>query len=79
MALWDVLSYLFSVCVLGSFTFWVIGYFVVQTFRYVIEGPSEQLKSVGTSILDEPEFVMSGPAAPLTSSGAYDDSLPGAA
>ena len=52
--LWDAVGFLLEAFVLGSFTFWVIGYFVLEAVKYAIYGPSEQLRSVGTSILAEP-------------------------
>jgi hypothetical protein len=50
---WDAVGFLLEALVLGSFAFWVIGYFVLETVKFGIYGPSEQLKSVGTSILAE--------------------------
>ena len=54
MWIWDALGFAFEVFVLGAFVFWVPGYFLLEVLRYAWRGPSEQLKSVGTSILDEP-------------------------
>lgn len=53
MWIWDALAYLFSSFVLGAFVFWVVGYFSLEWVRYLIYGPSDQLKTIGTSILDE--------------------------
>lgn len=50
---WDAVGFLIEAFVLGSFTFWVIGYFVLEAVRFAIYGPSEQLQSIGTSILAE--------------------------
>lgn len=52
-SIWDAIGFLFEAFVLGSFAFWVIGYFIVEAVKYGIYGPSEQLQSVGTSILAE--------------------------
>lgn len=54
MWLWDALAYLFCSFVLGAFVFWLAAYFTVEGVRYLFSGPSEQLKTVGTSILNEP-------------------------
>ena len=53
MWIWDALAYLFFAFVMGAFAFWVTGYFLVESVKYFFNGPSEQLKTVGTSILDE--------------------------
>jgi hypothetical protein len=54
MALWDALGFLVVSFTIGAFAFWLIAYFTVELVRYLIFGPSEQLRSVGTSILSEP-------------------------
>ena len=56
MAFWDALGFLVVAFTIGAFFFWLVGYFVVEVVRYALFGPSEQLRSVGTSILDEPPF-----------------------
>jgi hypothetical protein len=54
MRLWDAFSFLLFAGVLGAFSFWLTGYFAVECVKYFLKGPSDQLKTVGTSILDEP-------------------------
>jgi hypothetical protein len=56
MAFWDTLGVLVVAFTIGAFFFWLVGYFVYEVVRYALFGPSEQLRSVGTSILDEPPF-----------------------
>jgi hypothetical protein len=54
MWVWETVGFLITASVLGSFAFWLIGYFAIEMARHWIRGPSEQLKSLGTSILSEP-------------------------
>jgi len=54
MAFWDALGFLVVAFTIGAFAFWLVGYFIVEMVRYALSGPSEQLQSIGTSILDEP-------------------------
>jgi hypothetical protein len=54
MRFWDTVGFGIEVFVMGAFGFWLFGYFAVEAVRYLVNGPSEQLKTVGTSILDEP-------------------------
>ena len=53
MWIWDALGFAVVSFTLGAFAFWLIGYFVLEVVRYALFGPSDQLRSVGTSILDE--------------------------
>jgi hypothetical protein len=51
---WDVVGCLLFALFLGSFSVWLTAYFAYQVALYAAHGPSPQLRSVGTSILDEP-------------------------
>jgi hypothetical protein len=50
----DAIAFFISASVLGSFAFWLIAYCLWEIGAYLVRGPSEQLKSVGHSVLDEP-------------------------
>jgi hypothetical protein len=56
MAFWEFMSFLVFSSILGSFAYWLIAYFAVEIFLHFARGPSEQLQSLGTSVLDEPEY-----------------------
>ncbi len=58
----DALGFLLVLGLLGSFLFWLVGYFVYEIVRHWIRGPSEQLKSVGLS-LGEPIRVAEHPTS----------------
>lgn len=55
-SLLDAAGFLIVAAVLGSFTFWLFGYFVYEALKSAFRGPSEQEKSLGTSILSEPAY-----------------------
>ena len=53
LALQETLGFLITLTVIGSFSFWLGGYFLFHCVKYLLYGPSDQLKSVGHSIVDE--------------------------
>jgi hypothetical protein len=53
----DVLGYLIVFTFLASFSLWVLAYFGYEMVKHAMRGPSPQLRSLGTSILDEPPYV----------------------
>jgi hypothetical protein len=49
---WDVIGFLIVASMLGSFAFWLIGYFVVETWRYWVGGGGDQQGAIELRVLD---------------------------
>lgn len=53
MALVEAFNYLTIALGIGLFAYWLVAYFLLEVVRHFRTGPSRQLRSLGTSVLDQ--------------------------